>query len=421
VKKKISDILWISGGQIFGLLSNFLLLKLLTNNLGISEYGYFTLFMAVLLFVRQATYDPFSIIAAKEAVTKNFLISGRYCSLQVTRYATDRLFICLLSFVATLPLLEQVAHVNKNVALYIAAGVIYLGANGAQGIYLNILNAIGVRKWASIGIMLDSFVKLSLVSVVFTISNNGIAATIIAVAFSSFLVFVGVRYISKKFSSSLLMESNEIFASVKSLFFLSLPLFFPALLTALKGVSDKVFMVLFIGVEELAAYNVLLQIGFIPMMLTIGVIQTYITQNIYKLTAVKCIHQKEVVIYIGKICLYILLFMCIVVGMSLIFSDLVFGILVGDEYLKYAKHMPYFILAGTLSGIAGLMNIGVIGAFQTKIASFLMFFAILFGLIIFSISIAIYGFEGGVAGLIFSNLIMIIFFGSALLRLYFKK
>jgi O-antigen/teichoic acid export membrane protein len=202
---------------------------------------------------------------------------------------------------------------------------------------------------------------------------------------------------------------------------LSLPLFAPTLLIALKGVGDKVFMASFIGVEELAAYNVLLQLGFIPMMLIVGVIQTYVSPDIYKLASGESGDQKETVLYINRIILKILFISAAAIGASLLLSDILFKILVGVEYFIYAKFLPYFVMAGALAGMSGLLNVGVIGAFKPKIVGLLMFASVLAGLTIFMISIVMYGFEGGIAGLVISNFVMVLIFGASILLIPFKR
>lgn len=414
MKKKYSDILWIAGGQLFGLLSNFLLLKILTSNLGMSDYGYYTLFMAVLLFTRQVTYDPFSVIAAKETVTKNIIGSSNYCIFQITRYATDTFFIFLIFFIVMVLFISRLFFDIPHLSVWLAFGVIYLGSNGAQGVYLNILNTLEERKWAAIGITLDSFVKLILVITIFTFFHNSVVLTIQGIAFSSFLVFLWTRHIGKRFSSLVPMNKDQKLASAKSLFLLSLPLFAPSLLTSIKGSGDKVLMALFIGVDELAAYNVLLQIGFIPMVMVVGVIQTYSSPHIYKLIASNS-DLKEVIPYVVKIIFRILIFTAIAISVSSVLSEVIFRILVGGEYFKYSHYLPYFVLAGALSGISGLLNISVIGAFNTKTIGLIMLVSVITGLLLLIGSLGIYGFEGGVAGLIVSNLSMILIFGCSLM------
>jgi len=415
------DILWIAGGQIVGMLNNFLLLKILTVNLSMAAYGYYTLWMSIMLFIRQIIYDPISIISAKESKAGEFLEVDGLSSFHIIKYVTDKLLLGLLTVGILSIFLEFIFYGKISISVYILMGVIYLFSNGAQGIYLNILNILKKRKWAASGIAGDSFVKLVLVYFTFLFFENSLISTIQAVSISSFLVFIWVRSISKKFYSPLAMSSIDRLVVTKKLLMLSLPLFAPTLLIALKGVGDKVFMASFIGVEELAAYNVLLQLGFIPMMLIVGVIQTYVSPDIYKLTSGERGNQKKTIAYIRVIVLKILIISGSAIGVSLLFSDVVFRILVGVEYFKYSKFLPYFVLAGGLTGISGLLNVGVVGAFKSKLVGVLMFASVLAGLIILIILIAMYGFEGGIAGLVFSNLVMTLVFGISLWLIPFEE
>lgn len=415
------DFLWIAGGQIVGLLNNFLLLKILTVNLSMSAYGYYTLWMSIMLFIRQIIYDPVSIISAKESMEKNFLGMNGIGSFQIVRYVTDRLLFGLILGAILLIFVEIFFYKKISVSVFVLMGALYLGSNGAQGIYLNILNTLKKRKWAAAGIAADSFIKLCLVSFSFFIFENSLNFAVQAVALSSLLAFIWVRSISKQFYSSLVITANDRLVAIKQLIILSLPLFAPTLLIALKGLGDKVFMASFIGIVELAAYNVLLQLGFIPMMLIVGVIQTYVSPDIYKLASGESGDQKKTVAYINLIALKILIVSAVAVGVSLLFSDIIFRILVGVEYFNYSKFLPYFVMAGALAGMSGLLNVGVIAAFKPKLVGMLMFASVLAGLIILMISIVMYGFEGGITGLVLSNLVMMLVFGSSLWLIPFKK
>lgn len=413
--------LWIAAGQAIGLLNNFLLLKVLTVNLSMSAYGYYALWMSIMLFIRQIVYDPISIILAKESVGKKLSETDKACSFQIARHVTDKLLVVLLLTATVLIFIEVFFLKFVSSGLYVLAGAIYLFSNGAQGIYLNILNTQKKRKWAAAGIAVDSFIKLCLVSLVFLVFGGSLFFAVQAVAISSLIAFVWVRGISKKFYSPLVMTSNDRWLATKQTMMLSLPLFAPILLTALKGVGDKVFMASFIGVEDLAAYNVLLQVGFIPMILIVGVIQTYVSPDIYKFASAENDARKVTVSYINTIILKILILSVAAVGASLLLAEILFKILVGAEYFIYAKFLPYFVIAGAVAGVAGLLNVGVIGAFKPKIVSLLMFFSVLVGLIILMISIAMYGFEGGVIGLVISNLVIMFVFSAAILLIPFKK
>jgi O-antigen/teichoic acid export membrane protein len=406
------SILWIVGGQVVGLLNNFLLLKLLTTNLSITAYGYFTLWMSVMLFVRQLIYDPLSIVAAKEVVNVPFLGLKGVSGFQVVKYLTDRIMFGLVLVGALSVVGEMVFYKHISTTAYILMGCIYLVANGAQGIYLNMLNALKQRKWASIGIAADSLVKLCLVLLVFFLWEKSVIAAVQAVAISSLLVFIGVQHAtSHRFDRATSIAASVKWPPAKQLVVLSIPFFVPTLLTALKGLGDKVFMASFIGVDELAAYNVLLQLGFIPMMLIVGVIQTFVSPDIYKLASDTTNYQDKTLAYIKGIVIRIGLLSVVAITFSLLLSHLMFEMLVGAKYTAYSMYLPYFVLAGAIGGIAGLLNVGIIGIFKPKRVASLMVISVLAGLVILIILMMMYGFEGAIAGLILSNLFMMFIFG----------
>lgn len=415
------DVLWVAGAQFFALLNNFLLLKILTVNLSVSEYGYYALWMSILLFIRQIVYDPVSIISAKESKEDNFLGIDKLSSFQITRYLTDRLLVSALLLGLLSIFAEAIFHRDVAVSGYILFGTIYLCSNGAQGIALNILNILKKRKWASAGTAADSFIKVILVYSALVLLENELNSALYAVALSSFLVFIWVRNISGKFYTPISLSLNEHIAVSKSLLLLSLPLFLPTLLIALKGLGDKLFMAAFIGVEELAAYNVLLQLGFMPMILIIGIFQTYLSPDIYKATSLGKVNQIDSVAQIKVLVFKLVMASIPAIIFAHILSETVFSLVVGEEYLVYSKYLPIFVVAGTCAGISGILNVGVIGAFKSKTVGLLMLLSVSLGLIIQMTFIVIYGFEGGVIGLIFSNLMLAFVFGISLRFISFEK
>lgn len=414
------DFLWIASGQIAGLLNNFLLLKLLTSSLSMAAYGYYALWMSILLVARQSIYDPLSIISAKETRT-NFLGTEGLSSLQIVKHLTDKVAACLLLFCVIFVILEYVLFQGIPAGMYVLAGVIYLVSNGAQGIYLNIFNILRERKLAAAGIAADSFIKMLFVILALSVFESSLFVVICAAAVSSLVTFICVRHVSNRLYVPVEISRSDRLAVIKNLFILSLPFVAPTLLVALKGVGDKIFMTAFIGVEEFAAYNVLSQIGFIPMMLIIGVIQTYVSPNIYKITSSGTAAKKNTIIYLGKIIFISLSLSVVTILFSLFFSNSVVKLFVGVEYLNYSRYLPYFIAAGAFAGIAGVLNVALIGALEPKLVGLLMLFSILLGLITLAILILAFGFIGGIVGLVLANLILVLLYALALRMGAFKN
>ncbi len=403
---------WIAGGQIVGVLNNFLVLKILTDNLTVKSYGYFALWISVVMFARQIIYDPVSIVTAKEVVSSSSVGDYRLNYFSVVRFLNGGL-MCGLLIVGLILSCAFIFYVSVSISVCILTGCIYLFSNGAQGVYLNMLNALKLRKWAAIGIATDSLVKLLLLIAAFFLLDSTFMAASVVVAVSSILVFMIVQRICRRFDSPHSLSVSTKWPPAKQLIILSIPFVAPCMLTALRGIGDKVFMAYFIGVEELAAYNVLLQLGFIPVMLVVGVIQTYVSPDIYALAARGDDENKnKILVYLQGIIMQIALISVIAVIASFFLSEVIFKYTVGAKYIKYASYLPYFVLAGSVSGVAGLLNVTAIGVINSNRVGIVMFFSILAGLILTMTLIALSGFSGAIIGLIFSNLVMIFVFGT---------
>lgn len=405
--KPNKDIAWIIMGQIIGLISNYMLLKILTNNLSVTSFGYYSLWMSILLFIRQVVYDPISIIAAKESTSDNFLGRRNLNSFQIIRYLTDKIFTLLIIVSILYIFIEYIFTKNIVIGLFFLLGIMYVGSNGAQGIYLNILNVLKKRKWASYGISADALMKVCVVTLTLLyFEKKQLIYVIFSIALSSLIIFTGLRYFIQKKYSSLKPNKKDNFIISRKLLILSLPLVIPTILVALKSVGDRWFMTAFIGIEELAAFTVLLQLGFIPMTLIIGIMQTYVSPNIYKLSDLdKFDGEKRLLLFLNSMLIKIIFFSGIIVYFYFLFSETLFEQIIGKDYLIYSKYLPYFVIAGSIAAISGILQVATIGMFGSKIVGRLMLLTVIISFSLFIILILAYGFIGGIVGLILSNLV----------------
>lgn len=400
---------------MISLLANFLLLKMLTVNLAMSDYGYYVLWLSVMLFIRQVIFDPISIVLAKESTKENFLKIANLNGLQIVNWAGDKVLALLIFLGLFVIVFEKYYYGVLGFGLYIFAGAVYLASNGVQGIYLNILNILKKRKWGAIGVSLDSLVKLVLVYFFIFVFEASTTSAVLAVAVSSLIVFFWVRSICRKCYRSINIRPSEKSNVMKSLLLMSLPLAVPAILVALKSMADKLFVASFIGVEELAVYNVLLQLGFVPMVILMGIIQTYVSPDIYKFTSDEFKSSKHIFRYIGKILIFTFFGVGCVVVLSFGLSDFIFLYLVGFEYSSYANLLPFFVIAGGVSGVANILNVVVIGEFKSNVVGVIIFVSVVISFIIQFVLIAINAFDGAVAGLVVSNVATLVVFGMAFL------
>ena len=403
------DLYWIIGGQAVSLLANFFILKLLTSGLSMADYGYLVLWISMLLFVRQVLYDPISIIAGKKSIDQNFLGVQSLSGFIVIEFISRRIFlICIIILILLAPIF-YLFDLDYFVFLMMAVGIIYLVTNGPQGIYINIINILTKRKLAATGLMADSLIKFLAIALFFLVGMINLTTASVLISLSSVLSYFYIKYVASRIHENQKINNVDLFAISKKLILLSAPLFPSTFLVAVKSVGDKIFMVSFIGVEDLAAYNVLYQLGFVPMMLIIGIIQTYVSPGIYKQASDKENNFKLINVINHQV-IRIIFFSCLCLMVSFFVADKIFLILVGEKYLDYYKYLPYFVIAGSLAGIAAIFNIGIIAMFDSKKTGKIVLGSVALSILVLAVSIAYFGFWGGIAGLILSHLLSVIVF-----------
>lgn len=413
-KKHNLDLLWIIGCQVAVLFANIFLLKILTNKLSLESYGYYSLFITAVIFARQLIYDPISYIAVRDC---GQLTSAREISrkAQAVSYISNRL--ALLICVASI-LIAIIYYINHGLGFQficvIACGF-YLVSNGAGGVFLAILNIIKKRQSYALLTIFDSLIKISLITLVLKPSGGNLIDAIVAITFSSILSYVSMRVYFNNFIEINSNNENQIKLISKNILINSFPLYLPTLLVALKSVGERWMIVAYVGVEDLAIFNVFYQLGFSPSVMIIGVMQTFVAPSIYQLC------QKNHDMYVQNAVKYIyrLIILVFVLGflgclMAIYLGPQILVNIVSEEYYDYFGLFAVFIAAGVLAAATGITHLGVIGLYEARIAGRLMTIAMIFGILVSVLSVIFWGFYGALFGIVVSNAMAFVLYSVAL-------
>jgi O-antigen/teichoic acid export membrane protein len=172
-----------------------------------------------------------------------------------------------------------------------------------------------------------------------------------------------------------------------------------------------------IGVEELAAYSVLLQIGYFPVMLLVGVAQTYLAPSIYAMCATHNANRApESLAFIRKTLLVGLFAASVGSAISYGAADFALRIMTGPEYLAYAAYLPAFVVAGFLAAIGSLLQLVAFASFSAASTAKLSALSAILVLLTTACLIYFNGFFGAVVGLAFAGVIIVLTFVLALFR-----
>lgn len=404
------------------LLSNFMLLKLFTNDLSVSDFGYYSLSMSIVLFIRQIIYDPFSMVIAKQSAA----IAGDHINVArkfaIINFASNQAAMLIL-MVSLACILIFIKWGGEDVLTYaFLFSSIYLIANGGQGVYFNVLNAVGERYSAALLSTLDSILKISSAYLFFKYFGANLNNALISIAFGSAIVLLIIRASNAKKLTEIKFKRNELGNASKKYLLASIPLYFPVFLAAIKSVGDRWLLTGFIGVDDLAAYTVLTQVGYSPVIIAFGIIQTYIAPKLYKLCADKT---QNLAGDLSKLMVRILCVLAVgavlFCGLALLLEDWIFELLVGKNYHSFAKYLPIFVTAGFLAAAAGILQVVVFGIFESTVFGNLMAFSVGLSIVFTAVLIQEFGFSGAILGLIAGGFIPFCVFAFAIYRRAFKK
>lgn len=410
-------VIWIGISQFVLMVSSFLLLKLLTSQLSIYEFGQYSLCMSIVLFARQVIYDPFSIVLAKECASSGSNLQGVSDRFRVLRFLTDRIgaYLFLLGFFILI--YSKITNSNYINSLIVGFCILYLCANGAQGVYLNVLNSIRDRKPAALFSITDSALKIILVFLAFGVGNKTLVYSLASISIGAFMVYWLLRtFVAKRFNSDESPRKNDN-SLAKRILITSAPFILSTTLVAVKSVGDRWMLAGFLGVNELAEYSVLLQLGYSPIILILGIGQTFVGPKIYSLCALTGNNDRvELKKLLYKLLFIILLVTCVACGGAMVLAGWVFSVLVGKNYHILTIYLPLFVISGALAAAASIFQVAVIGVFKSRDASMFVVISLVISVACTALLIRSLGFEGAIAGLVISNAVTLFIYWAALYR-----
>lgn len=402
--KRYFGLMWIALSQILLMGVNLVILKLMTTSLSVESFGLYSLAMTIILFFRQVIYDPISYVVVKDCGSASRDSISTSEGLELARFITNRFATFLVSAALLFLSFEYLVLGGIEFSVIFFFSVVYLCSNGAQGIYLAILNITGRRSVASACSIFDSLLKLILVYLVLNFFGGKMIDVLIAVAASTFVVcFSANRYFNKYIGVSSL-PVNQFKSRVFIILAKSLPLFLPVFLAALRGVGDRWVLTSYIGVDELAAFTVLLQIGYFPVILLVGVIQTFVAPKVYALSSSDIeTNYNDLRRFLSLILSGIFILAVVGGGIATILAGYIFNLFVGKVYGFYASYLVFFVISGAVTAAGSILHLAVIGVFNSKIAGRLMLISVVFGVFSALALIIMYGFRGGVAAMLVTS------------------
>lgn len=332
-----SEFIWVLVGKVIAFLCSILLIKLLTNSMSVEVYAHLVLGLTVFNLFVQLLMGPVGqgigrvYVDAVELKDQNCF--GKEILIINKKILVIYLFIILaLSFIFA---------INKNHEVYALAMclIIYSYLNGLNDISSSLQNLARNRAESAIGLSLDSIIKIMfIVLLIGTIGILDPVDVIIAYLLSSMLALIYQKKVFHKLELNL-RDNEECLDGKKwssAIYKIVIPASIWGFFVWLQQASDKWMLKYFQGEESVSNYSVIYQIGYVPFILGMSIVMTFLMPMIFKGGR-------------NSIIKWMILFVGVITGLAFIvasqFSYEILSLIVNDEYSKEAHLLPYMILA----------------------------------------------------------------------------
>jgi O-antigen/teichoic acid export membrane protein len=409
--KKI-DFILIAGSQFLVLIMSVWLMSFLTNNLSIEIYGYYVLFFTAAIFLRQLIYDPISYVVVRDC-GQIVDVEDVHKKITAMSVINDHLIKLIGIGFLLIGIFVYAAFTEIIFILYVLIFYFYLFSNGGAGIALAVLNILRKRRFYGFVIVFDGVLKLFILYIFFEVFNVGFLQSVAALALTSLCLHISLRFYFKRtyFINKTVLVHDDKF--VTSVYKNALPFYVPTFFVALKGVGERWVLAANVGVEDLAIFNVLFQLGFSPVVMIFGVLQTFVAPIIYKLAVAREGDQNDFGEFMFRLVGGLVVLGTLGFFLADIIGPVILKYIVPENYHSHLHLFPLFVVAGVLAAAVGIVHLGVVGAFEPKVAGKLMTTAMISGIFISLLAVWGWGFDGAIFGLIASNVIaFFIYFAS---------
>lgn len=418
IKSFQAEAAWVFAGQALALVGTLVGVRVLTDFLPPDAYGTLGLAMTISALFTEVVigglvhgFTRFYSVAAKAKRIDTYLTSVRRLTLLAV-------LIALVVVVAATPIVITLTDVFD---LYTCVAIgIFASLFGTSAALNAVLNGARNRKIVATSSILDTWFRVVLA--LLAMSWFGATATVVLYAYCLGLVVVVARQV---FHVRLLLHSADASGSpieannrewTREILVFALPISLWGIFTWAQQVADRWALEAFRSTTEVGFYGVLLQLGFFPMTVVMGVLGTFLAPIIFEKTddQTRSIMREHDLAW--RKLLYVMLGLSAIAAfVAYIGTDWLFSLLVGESYRHVGPFLPLMVLAGGFYGTAGLLSMRLMSHMRTGQLARIMISSSMIGIVLIAFMTQYHGLFGTVLGkLLFGAIYLVMMYFAAI-------
>ena len=407
---KTSEVFYVVVSQILFVLLSFVLVKILTNNLSISSYGFLALILTLISFFTQvflgglnASFSRYYSISIADTNIDGYANSLR----KLVKYLVS----ILLTMILVLIVFDNIYY-SSDLSIFIYA-VAFAMTAGYSSILNQILNIAKKRASSSISLILEISLKIFFIYLLIENYELSVDFIIITYLISSSITLIIQHIFVTDLLSSQNNSSNE-YDCFRDIIKYAVPYIPWTLIIWLQQISDKWFLEIYTSRDDVGGFALLFQIGFVPLIFLFTTLNRLISPVIYNN---ETFNSSNINTTLYNYIVYITFALgLILVYLSWNFSTEIILLFSHPKFLSYASFLHLFILSGILFGLSEIFLLKMQSKMEVKLLNYVKSMLGLFGIIINFIGVYFYGFTGLVYSLVafsFANLILMYYYSSS--------
>lgn len=357
---------WIVVGQIASVAGMLVLVRVLTEFLTPLQYGQLTLALTVAGFVTQVVMGGITVGIGRFysiASESNDLSGYLNDSVRLMAYATAAVVVVGMIMVICLYWLDYSEWAGLTSIV-----LIFSVLNGYNASLNNVQNAARQRAIVAVHSGLNAWLKIGLA--VCALLWLGVSSIIVVIGyiFATLLVTLSQLYFFQRTVLKKASMSTKQRLWKSGIWQYSWPFSLFGIFTWMQQVSDRWSLQAFSTTEDVGRYAVVLQLGYTPIAMLLGMAMTFIGPILYQRSgdATDDMRNKDVHHLSWRVTTTALIVTGVTFIVTLIMHEWIFRILVAPEYRGISYLLPWVILAGGLFAGGQMISLKLMSEMKTR-------------------------------------------------------
>lgn len=403
IKRLGSEAGWVFGGQLLSLVGTLVGVRILTEYLSPSVYGVLGLSLTIV-----ALYTEVIIGGLVGAFTRFYSIASRAKDVRgyvrgVRTLLLVAVAIAIFLLLAISPfLISGFEGVTFTIGLVVATFAILFGINATLNA---VLNGARRRSLVALNSVVDAWLKIGLA--VLAIHWFGSSATSVLTAYAASLTLVLLHQVYRVSQLRDSGSESEQRRWTREMFLFAWPASVWGIFTWAQLVVDRWSLQFFYTTTEVGLYATVLQLGYFPMSLFMGMLGTFFTPIVFSKTddQSKLMDKSQDVIWQRVFVLGVtatILIALIAWGLK----GWVFALFTAEAFRGMSVYLPAMVLAGGLYGTASLLQVRLMSHMRMMQLAKIMVTSALIGVLL-TLWLAS---EFGVYGVVLAKVLFAVFY-----------